>query len=89
MGHGWRTPGTCRVHIDIWSSAASQGIGERPAAVKMYGYEGNNLNFIGEGGEAKMDQESAEEMAIGRLTDGWEEGEGEFMVRGRCTGYGQ
>lgn len=70
MGHGWCTPGTCQVHIDIWSSEASQGTGDRAAAVKMCGYEGSNPNFIREAGEAKTDQDSAEEMAIGRLTDG-------------------
>lgn len=74
--------------MDIWSSEASQGIGERAAAVKMCRYEGSNPNFIGEAGEAKMDQDRAEELAVSRLTDGSEEGERESMVRGRCRGHG-
>lgn len=67
---GQHTPGTCQVHVDIWSAEASQGTGERAAAVKMCGYEGNNPNFIREFREAKTDLDSAEEMAIGRFTDG-------------------
>lgn len=51
------------MHVDIWSTEVSQGIGKRVVAVKMYGYEGSNPNTNGEVGEAKMDQDSAEEMA--------------------------
>ena len=69
-GEGQRNPGTCQVHVDIWSAEASQGTGERAATVKMCGYEGSNPNFIGEVGKAKTDLDSAEEMAIGRFTDG-------------------
>lgn len=70
MGEGSCTPGTCQVHVDIWSAEASQGPHERAATVKMCGYEGSNPNFIGEVREAKTDLDSPEEMAIGRFTDG-------------------
>lgn len=48
----------------------TSGPGKRAAAAKMRGYKGSNPNFIREVGEAKTDLDSAEEMAIGRFTDG-------------------
>lgn len=68
-GEGQCTPGTRQVHVDIWSTEARQGAGERAAAVKKCGYEGSNPNFIGEVREAETDLDSAEEMATGRFRD--------------------
>lgn len=79
------TPGMWEVDGDMGSAKTGRGA----ADLQMRGYEGSNPNFIREVGEAKTDTDSAEGTAIGRFTDGWEVGEGEFMVRERCWGYGR